>query len=78
MAYFLFDEKRGYCEHFASAMAVMARSAGIPARVVTGYGGGSYNPFTGSLGDQAERCPCLGRDLLRLGRLGAFRPDSGL
>ncbi|MHB1326426.1 MAG: transglutaminase TgpA family protein [Thermoleophilia bacterium] len=46
VAYFLFDEKRGYCEHFASAMAVMARSAGIPARVVTGYSGGSYNPFT--------------------------------
>ncbi|MBK5225308.1 MAG: DUF3488 domain-containing protein [Thermoleophilia bacterium] len=46
VAYFLFDEKRGYCEHFASAMAVMARSAGIPARVVTGYSGGNYNPFT--------------------------------
>lgn len=46
VAYFLFQEKRGYCEHFASAMAVMARSTGIPARVVTGYTGGSYNPFT--------------------------------
>lgn len=46
VAYFLFDEKRGYCEHFASAMAVMARSASIPARVVTGYSGGTYNPFT--------------------------------
>lgn len=46
VAYFLFDEKRGYCEHFASAMAVMARSASIPARVVTGYSGGNYNPFT--------------------------------
>lgn len=46
VAYFLFEEKRGYCEHFASAMAVMARSVGIPARVVTGYSGGSYNPFT--------------------------------
>lgn len=46
-AYFLFEEQAGYCEHFASAMAVMARSIGIPARVVTGYTGGSYNPFTG-------------------------------
>ncbi|MHB9112677.1 MAG: transglutaminase TgpA family protein [Thermoleophilia bacterium] len=46
VAYFLFQEKRGYCEHFASAMAVMARSAGIPTRVVTGYTGGNYNPFT--------------------------------
>ena len=47
VAYFLFEEKAGYCEHFSSAMAVMARSIGIPARVVTGYGGGDYNPFTG-------------------------------
>jgi len=47
VAYFLFEEKRGYCEHFASAMVVMARNAGIPARVVTGYTGGTYNPFTG-------------------------------
>lgn len=47
VAYFLFEEQAGYCEHFASAMAVMARSVGIPARVVTGYSGGSYNPFTG-------------------------------
>ena len=47
VAYFLFQQRAGYCEHFASAMAVMARSIGIPARVVTGYAGGSYNPFTG-------------------------------
>ncbi|MHB1412936.1 MAG: transglutaminase family protein [Thermoleophilia bacterium] len=47
VAYFLFEQRAGYCEHFASAMAVMARSIGIPARVVTGYAGGSYNPFTG-------------------------------
>ncbi len=46
VAYFLFEQKAGYCEHFASAMAVMARSVGIPARVVTGYTGGEYNPFT--------------------------------
>ncbi len=46
VAYFLFQERAGYCEHFASAMAVMARSVGIPARVVTGYTGGEYNPLT--------------------------------
>lgn len=40
---FLFGTREGYCEHFASAFAVMMRSAGIPARVVTGYQGGSYN-----------------------------------
>jgi len=40
---FLFSTKRGYCEHFASAFVVMMRSAGIPARVVTGYQGGTSN-----------------------------------
>jgi hypothetical protein len=45
--YFLFDMKRGYCEHFASAMTVMLRTQGIPARVVTGYLPGSYNALTG-------------------------------
>jgi len=39
--YFLFDVKAGYCDYYASAMAVMARSVGIPARVVTGYATGS-------------------------------------
>jgi protein-glutamine gamma-glutamyltransferase len=45
--YFLFEERRGYCEQFASSLAVMVRSLGIPARVATGYVPGEYNPFTG-------------------------------
>jgi transglutaminase-like putative cysteine protease len=40
---FLFDTRMGYCEHYASAFAVMMRLAGIPARIVTGYMGGWYN-----------------------------------
>lgn len=40
---FLFATKEGYCEHFASAFAVMMRSAGVPARVITGYQGGEFN-----------------------------------
>lgn len=40
---FLFETKKGFCEHFASAFTVLARAAGIPARVVTGYQGGEYN-----------------------------------
>ncbi len=39
---FLFDVKAGHCEYFATAMAVLLRSAGIPARVVTGFFGGRY------------------------------------
>jgi transglutaminase-like putative cysteine protease len=42
---FLFNSKRGFCGHYASAFALLARSAGIPARVVTGYQGGTYNRF---------------------------------
>jgi transglutaminase-like putative cysteine protease len=45
--HFLFKEKRGYCEHFASAMVLMCRAIGIPARFVTGYVPGRYNPLTG-------------------------------
>jgi transglutaminase-like putative cysteine protease len=41
---FLFDTRRGFCEHYASAFVVMLRAAGIPARVVTGYQGGEINP----------------------------------
>lgn len=42
---FLFNTRRGFCEHFASAFTALARAAGIPARVVTGYQGGEYNPL---------------------------------
>src|SRR3972149_3326014 len=47
--YFLFAERRGYCEQFASAMAVLLRAAGIPARLVTGYTPGTAHPLTGLL-----------------------------
>lgn len=40
---FLFETRSGFCEHFASAFAVLMRAAGVPARVVTGYLGGEYN-----------------------------------
>jgi protein-glutamine gamma-glutamyltransferase len=42
---FLFDTKRGFCGHYASAFAALMRAAGIPARVVTGYHGGTLNPY---------------------------------
>ena len=46
---FLFDERRGFCEHYASAFVLLLRAAGIPARVVTGYQGGTMNPQGGYL-----------------------------
>ena len=40
---FLFGTQQGFCGHYASALAAIARAAGIPARVVTGYQGGEWN-----------------------------------
>jgi len=42
---FLFDTKQGFCEHYASAFAVLMRAAGIPSRIVLGYQGGEINPM---------------------------------
>ncbi|MGA8184077.1 MAG: DUF3488 and transglutaminase-like domain-containing protein [Terriglobia bacterium] len=42
---FLFKTRKGYCEYFASAMTVMLRTLGIPARLVNGFQTGSYNSF---------------------------------
>lgn len=43
--HFLFESRRGHCEFFSSAMAVMLRVVGIPSRNVTGFVGGTYNRF---------------------------------
>ena len=44
---FLFERREGHCEFFASAMVIMARSLGIPARLVNGFQLGHYNPIGG-------------------------------
>jgi len=41
---FLFESRRGFCEHFATSFTLLMRLAGIPARVVAGYQGGELNP----------------------------------
>ncbi|WP_434149111.1 transglutaminase TgpA family protein [Methylocaldum gracile subsp. desertum] len=41
---FLFETRKGFCEHYATAFVYLMRVAGIPARVVTGYQGGQWNP----------------------------------
>ncbi|MEE2000567.1 DUF3488 and transglutaminase-like domain-containing protein [Alkalimonas sp. MEB108] len=41
---FLFESRAGFCSHYASAMALLLRQAGIPARVVGGYLGGDWYP----------------------------------
>jgi len=40
---FLFEERRGFCEHYASSFVILMRAAGLPARIVTGYLGGELN-----------------------------------
>jgi len=45
--FFLFDLKEDFCEYFASAMVVMLRELGVPARVVEGYTAGTLDPNTG-------------------------------
>jgi protein-glutamine gamma-glutamyltransferase len=44
---FLFETREGFCEHYASALTVLLRAAGLPARVVTGYQGGELNAIGG-------------------------------
>jgi transglutaminase-like putative cysteine protease len=45
--HFLFETRRGFCEHIASAMVLLLRAAGVPARFVVGFGPGDRNPLTG-------------------------------
>lgn len=45
--YFLFDLRKGYCDYYATAMTVLARAAGLPARVAVGYASGTYDASTG-------------------------------
>ncbi len=45
MDQFLFETRRGFCEHYAAAFTVLMRAAGIPSRIVTGYQGGELNPM---------------------------------
>jgi transglutaminase-like putative cysteine protease len=60
--YFLFDAKTGYCDYYASAMVVLARSVGIPARLATGYATGAYDSEARTFvvhGDDAHSWPEL-------------------
>ncbi len=41
---FLFNTRKGFCEHYATSFVYLMRAAGVPARIVTGYQGGELNP----------------------------------
>lgn len=65
---FLFRYRSGQCEYFASSMVLMLRSQGIPARLVTGFLGGEYNPFEGYY---------IVRDSNAHAWVEAYLPDAG-
>lgn len=47
LEYFLFDLRQGYCDYYATAMATMLRVVGVPARAVSGYAEGTFDPEKG-------------------------------
>lgn len=49
LEHFLFNRKAGHCEYFATALAMMSRAVGVPARMVGGYQGGARHPSEGYL-----------------------------
>ncbi len=49
LEYFLFERKKGHCEYFSSAMAILLRAAGVPTRNVNGFLGGEWNEYGGYL-----------------------------
>jgi hypothetical protein len=78
---FLFRTQRGFCEHYASAFTVLARAAGIPARVVTGYQGGEINPYSERLVLRQSEAHAWaevwlqGRGWTRIDPTGAIAPE---
>ncbi len=58
--YFLFEQEKGYCQYFASAMAVLLRASGVPSRMVAGYGPGEQQY---DAGDTMGRGPDAWQDL---------------
>ena len=61
---FVTETKRGYCQHFAGAMALMLRYLGIPARVAAGFASGHVRPGTAATGSYRPRRAHLGRGLV--------------
>jgi len=78
---FLFDTHEGFCEHYSSAFTVLMRSAGIPARVVTGYQGGYWNKLGEYLlvrysdAHAWSEVWLAGRGWVRIDPTGAVRPE---
>ena len=75
--FFLFDRKKGHCEYFASAFAVLARAVGIPTRQVNGFLGGEWNEYEGYVAVRAGDAHSWDEVYFPGARLGHVRPDAG-
>ena len=60
---FLYSEKRGYCEHFATAAAMLARALGVPSRIAYGWSGGRFYKSQKHVCFFVPRTPTRGRKL---------------
>ena len=72
IAEFLFVRRKGHCEYFASAMAVMLRELGIPSRMVTGFRGAEFNDLTSQYVVRSQQRACLGGGIFPGVWLGEF------
>jgi transglutaminase-like putative cysteine protease len=78
---FLFQTRSGFCEHYAAAFTMAMRAAGVPARIVTGYQGGEFNPLGGYLLVRQSDAHAwseiwvAGRGWLRVDPTAAVAPD---
>jgi hypothetical protein len=78
---FLFDQPAGHCEFFASAAVLMLRGAGVPARYVTGFRGGEWNPIGGYVAVRDERAHAWAEAFVRgegWVRVDATPPAAGV
>jgi transglutaminase-like putative cysteine protease len=78
---FLFDQPLGHCEFFASAAVLMLRVAGVPARYVTGFRGGEWNPIGGYVAVRDERAHAWAEAFVRGDgwvRVDATPPAAGV
>jgi transglutaminase-like putative cysteine protease len=81
MDQFMFQSRRGFCEHYAYAFVLMMRAAGVPARVVAGYQGGEVNPVNRTVivhqfdAHAWAEVWLAGRGWVRVDPTGAVSPD---
>jgi transglutaminase-like putative cysteine protease len=75
---FLVNRKEGHCEYYGSALTLMLRTAGIPARMINGFKGGDYNNLAGMLYVRQKHAHSWAEALVGRGRAGVANPTNTL